>query len=420
MPSRTAPSIVIGPSAAHQTSDSSKASTAVFRRTGSRKTGPRSPVQTISGCSGSRRWSSAIDGHELADVAPVGVGLERAAGDPRRVDEQVQDLVHPIGVVDDPGEHQAPLLVGHVGPALLERVAEALHRREGRPDVVGGRGDRASRGTPPCHRRRRACSNRQIVAAAARLSDSAAPACGTRTVASASGDDLLRQPVRLVAEHEGDRAAHVGRVQRVRTVRVHREDPVPARPQRLDRGDRRDVADDRQMEDRPGGRAHGLRVVDVDRGGRRTRRRRAPAASADRTIVPAFPGSRTSCRTATHPAAGTRSRPTSTNGRHADDPLRRDGGGQPRHDGAPPRARPRPRAPGRATASSCSSSSTNNDVDRRRVRRERLAHALRALDEEPAIRRRGTRASAAGRPARPSGSWCWRSRHAPGLRTAGV
>src|SRR5262245_45615404 len=40
----------------------------------------------------------------------------------------------------------------------------------------------------------------------------------------------------------------------------------------------------------------------------------APAASADRTIVPAFPGSRTSWSTATHPVAGTASSATSTYG----------------------------------------------------------------------------------------------------------
>jgi len=35
---------------------------------------------------------------------------------------------------------------------------------------------------------------------------------------------------------------------------------------------------------------------------------------ADRSTVPAFPGSRTSCSTATHPSAGSASRPTSTCG----------------------------------------------------------------------------------------------------------
>jgi hypothetical protein len=51
-----------------------------------------------------------------------------------------------------------------------------------------------------------------------------------------------------------------------RTLRRHREDPIPGAAEMVDRRRRRDVADDRQVEQGAGRRADGLGVVDVDRG----------------------------------------------------------------------------------------------------------------------------------------------------------
>ena len=91
-------------------------------------------------------------------------------------------------------------------PALLERVAEPLHRRERRADVVRRRGDdrlerlALARHAPRPIRTGTRWPRRR--GSATRL----APRAGPARVASASASDVLGQAVRLVAEHERDRA----------------------------------------------------------------------------------------------------------------------------------------------------------------------------------------------------------------------
>ncbi len=77
--------------------------------------------------------------HQLADVHLFTEDLEVTVDDPSSIDEQPQDRVHAIGVVHDPLQHHRPLVLGHRLPPALERVAEPLHRRQGRADVVGRR-----------------------------------------------------------------------------------------------------------------------------------------------------------------------------------------------------------------------------------------------------------------------------------------
>ena len=111
----------------------------------------------------------------------------------------------------------------------------------------------------------------------------------------------------------------------------------------------------------------------------------APAASAERSTVPAFPGSRTSCRIARQPVdPGASSRPDVEEGRDPDDRLRGDGGGQP----APSRRRSTcaTSTPAcRARTASGSRSSVGEQRSEPPGLVERLADRLRALDEEPPV-----------------------------------
>ena len=139
------------------------------------------------------------------------------------------------------------------------------------------------------------------------------------------------------------------------------------------------------MEDRARGRADGLRVVHVDRRSRehdagRARRRRRSAA-----IVPAFPGSRTSCSTETHPPLGSSVEPHIGEGRDPNDPLRRHGRGQPGHHGLDRHARPRRRSREPGPPVRASSSLDEEGLHRGRSLGQRLADALRAFDEEPTV-----------------------------------
>ena len=156
---------------------------------------------------------------------------------------------------------------------------------------MGGRGDDGLERDSPPLRRRRAHSNRQTVAAAARFSDSALPWCGTRTVASAD----RQRPRRAARAPRCRTRTPIGPVRSTRVqvlVAVRR----PSRGSRIPRRAAPAIAaavsvtaDDRQVEHRPGRRAHGLRVVRSTELAVNTTPP-APAASAERSTVPAFPG----------------------------------------------------------------------------------------------------------------------------------
>src|SRR5512132_491166 len=173
---------------------------------------------------------------------------------------------------------------------------------------------RASRAAP-LPTRRRAHSNRHTVAAAARFSDSARPACGTRTVASASrttscGDPCASfpntnatGPPRSSPYRFSEPSTSIAKMRKP----APRKDPIASAvwtPRTTGRW-KSDPADARTV--------LGL-YTSTDEAVNTTAD--APAASADRMTVPAFPGSRTSCRTVTHEGSpcGTADRSTSRYG----------------------------------------------------------------------------------------------------------
>ena len=170
-----------------------------------------------------------------------------------------------------------------------------------------------------------------------------------------------------------------------------------------------DLSDHGEMEQRPGGGAHRLRVVDVDRGRRehdpRRRRRRLPSAAR----YPALPGSRTSCRIATHPFGGSSSSADVDERSDPHQPLRRDGGREPAHhvlgDGLHVDARPRVRGPRARSVSS----HTNSVLEPARFL-QRFGNRLGALHQEPALRLTGCPLLQPGGGEPPSGSWAMSAR----------
>ena len=130
------------PPAPHQVRRSHIASTEVRSRTGSRKNGPGSPDQVTAGSPGSRACRSATASTAIWPCRP-GPGKRsrapaatRAASTSRRTTWSIRSASWTIA-----GEHRRALLVAELRPAPLERVAEALHRGQGRTDVVRGGGD---------------------------------------------------------------------------------------------------------------------------------------------------------------------------------------------------------------------------------------------------------------------------------------
>ena len=258
----------------------------------------------------------------------------------------------------------------------------------------------------PLPPRRRARSNRQIVAAAARLSDSAAPACGTRTVASATATTSCGRPCASLPNTKATgpltSVVYSDRANRARPSRGSR---MPARPQRLrpPRSSRRCARSGRWKID-PARRAHRLRVVHVDGGGREHDGRRAGGVgrSEDRARVPRVAdlvqdGDAAGRRRASRGGHRRRTRrPTIPCGVTVEVSFR---GRRPLTCSTVDPALPGARRPARS-----SSSLDEQGDDRRRVRRERLANPLRALDEEAALLLTEGPFAAAGRPRRPSGS----------------
>ena len=263
----------------------------------------------------------------------------------------------------------------------------------------------------PCAPRRRCHSNRHTVAAAARFSDSARPACGTRT-------DRRRAPRCRRATREPRCRTRTppaptdptGTGRRPR--RRHREHAEPFVLHGGDRLRRLGASDDRQMEQRARRRAHGLRVVDVDRAGGEhdaagTRRVRRAEHGAG------VPGIAHLVQDGHAPVVG--QRVAALDRGHGETPDQRPAASRWRSSRASPRsltswtssppAEPAPRA---ASSSSISEQRLEGAPVRRAPR-----DGLRALDEEPAILVRGRRASSAGLPRRPSGSWATSARSPP-------
>ena len=140
------PSIVIGPSRPHHACASMNDRSALFTRAGSATTTSPFPAHRTSGCSGSRFTDSTTPSASSASSIRSGNISSVPDATASGVDQQPQDRVHAVGVVDDPLQHQGALLLRHDLPSLLQRVAEPLHRRQRRTDVVGGRGhDRLER-----------------------------------------------------------------------------------------------------------------------------------------------------------------------------------------------------------------------------------------------------------------------------------
>ncbi len=115
-------------------------------------------------------------------------------------------------------------------------------------------------------RRWRSHSNRHTVAAAARFSDSARAAIGTRTVASASDAISVGSPQASFPNTKATGSGQVGLVEVAprRRASIARTRTPRARSASIAAGVL-DASDDRQVEERARGRADGLRVVDVDR-----------------------------------------------------------------------------------------------------------------------------------------------------------
>ena len=200
---------------------------------------------------------------DIGHVGLVGEELQGPRGDPCRIHKHPQDLVHPIGVMHDAAQHQLSLVVIELRPTLLQGVPEALHRRERRADIVGGRGDQClERGaladaTARPFEQTHGCRRGQVQRFGA---------AGVRHADGGVGEphDLLRQSVRLVPEHERHPATQIQPVQVLRTVRVHREGAEAAPAEGLDHLGGGDPADDRQVEERSRRSPDGLGVVDVD------------------------------------------------------------------------------------------------------------------------------------------------------------
>ena len=162
-------------------------------------------------------------------------------------------------------------------------------------------------------RRWRSHSNRHTVAAAARFSDSARPRIGTRTVASASDATSFGSP------HASLPNTNVTGSDRSCSYRSASPSASMAR-MRIPRDRRTSIASSVRRP-RTTGRwnsepadARTVLALYTSTDDDENTTAFAPTASADRSTVPAFPGSRTSCRSATQAGlCGTTSSETSTN-----------------------------------------------------------------------------------------------------------
>ena len=155
-------------------------------------------------------------------------------------------------------------------------------------------------------------------------------------------------------------------------------------PEVSDRLGGRHAAHDRQVEDRSRGRPHGLRVVDIDGGGREHDAVGARCVRRAHDRARRSPGSRTSCRIETQPPPPSASRPTSRNGATPTMPCGVTVDVSLVDDRARPRARPR-----RRRSAGCARR-TRADRPRRRGVCSARRRLRRAPRERPARPRRGT------------------------------